>query len=167
MSSEHEKLFKAHGVHYSELWHLSYWDPLWQLIVDLMHCILEGLVPYHICNLLSLTSQSNTSTLASPIFLHNFGEVPLGTMSSKEMTQISMIPALLFSQIFSNNGQLDECFDALKKSLLHKNMGMLKFVCSTLGCMPQKAGRTLKVDYVKALLDWVSSAFIMSVVLSF
>ncbi|KAG2070289.1 hypothetical protein BDR04DRAFT_1128527 [Suillus decipiens] len=26
-SSEHEKLFKAHGMHYSELWHLPYWDP--------------------------------------------------------------------------------------------------------------------------------------------
>jgi hypothetical protein len=168
-SSEREKLFKAHDVCYSELWHLSYWDPSWQLIIDPMHCILEGLVPYYTHSLLSLTSQSNTLTLTStqPAFLHDFGEVPAGTMSSKEMTQISTIHALLVSQIVSHNEQLDKCFDALKNLLLHKNVGPLKFVCNTLGCTPQKAGRTYKVDYVKALLEWVSISFAMFIVPSF
>jgi hypothetical protein len=111
-----------------------------------------------------LTSQSNTSTSAPPAFLLDFGEVPPGTMTSKEMTQTSTVHALLTSQI---DGQLDECFDTLKKSLLSKNVGVLKFVCNTLGCMSQKAGRALKVDYAKALLEWVSSLFTMSIVLSF
>ncbi|KAG2079157.1 hypothetical protein BDR04DRAFT_943455, partial [Suillus decipiens] len=51
-SSERERLFKAHGVCYSELWHLLYWDPSWQLVIDPMHCILEGLVQHHTRNLL-------------------------------------------------------------------------------------------------------------------
>jgi hypothetical protein len=169
MSSEHEKMFKAHGVHYSKLWCLSYWDPSWQLIINPMHCILEGLVPYHTHSLLGLTSQSNTSTLTStqPAFLHDFGEVPAGTMSSKEMTQISTIHTLLVSQIISHNGQLDKCFNALKNLLLHKSVGLLKFVCNILGCTPQKAGRTYQVDYVKALLEWVSTSFTMFIILSF
>ncbi|KAG2063521.1 hypothetical protein BDR04DRAFT_1131083 [Suillus decipiens] len=58
-TSEHEKLFKAHDVHYSKLWHLTYWDPSRQLIIHSMHCLLEGLVPYHICNPLSLTSHTS------------------------------------------------------------------------------------------------------------
>ncbi|KAG2054033.1 hypothetical protein BDR06DRAFT_885012 [Suillus hirtellus] len=47
-SSEHERLFKAHGVRYSELWRLPYWDPSQQLVIDPMHCILEGLAQHHI-----------------------------------------------------------------------------------------------------------------------
>ncbi|KAG2029335.1 hypothetical protein BDR03DRAFT_881069, partial [Suillus americanus] len=37
-TSEREKLFKAHGVRYSEMWRLPYWDPSCQLVVDPMHC---------------------------------------------------------------------------------------------------------------------------------
>ncbi|KIO01265.1 hypothetical protein M404DRAFT_101753, partial [Pisolithus tinctorius Marx 270] len=51
-SADQEWLFKDHGVHYSELWHLPYWDPTCQLVINSMHCILEGLVQHHICTLL-------------------------------------------------------------------------------------------------------------------
>ncbi|KAG1740903.1 hypothetical protein EDB19DRAFT_1908216 [Suillus lakei] len=152
MSAERETLFKAHGVRYSELWHLPYWDPSWQLVVDLMHCLLEGLVPHHTHNLLGLTSGSTASASAPLTFSYDFGEVPPGTMTTKEMTQISTIQALLVSQMTISDEEA--CFDKLKNSLFHKNMGPLKFVCNTLGCMPQKAGRTFKIDYVKALLEW-------------
>ncbi|KAG2069475.1 hypothetical protein BDR04DRAFT_1128869 [Suillus decipiens] len=116
-SVERERLFKAHGMCYSELWCLSYWDPSQQLVVDPMHCLLEGLVPHHTRNLLGLTSGSTTSTCI--------------IVSDEEA-----------------------CFKKLENSLFHKNMGPLMFVCNTLGCMPQKAGRTFKIDYVKALLEW-------------
>ncbi|KIN93292.1 hypothetical protein M404DRAFT_93266, partial [Pisolithus tinctorius Marx 270] len=52
VSSADRELFKDHGVHYSELWHLPYWDPTRQLVIDSMHCILEGLVQHHIHTLL-------------------------------------------------------------------------------------------------------------------
>ncbi|KAG2738847.1 hypothetical protein P692DRAFT_20638351, partial [Suillus brevipes Sb2] len=42
-TSERARLFKDHGVRYSELWRLPYWDPSRQLVIDPMHCILEGL----------------------------------------------------------------------------------------------------------------------------
>ncbi|KIM61166.1 hypothetical protein SCLCIDRAFT_89391, partial [Scleroderma citrinum Foug A] len=51
-SAEQETLFREHGVRYSELWCLPYWDPTCQLVIDSMHCILEGLVQYHIHSLL-------------------------------------------------------------------------------------------------------------------
>ncbi|KAG2063400.1 hypothetical protein BDR04DRAFT_1131103 [Suillus decipiens] len=56
MTSECVRLFKNHGVHYSELWHLPYWDPSCQLVIDPMHCVLEGLVQHHTHNILSLTT---------------------------------------------------------------------------------------------------------------
>jgi len=55
-SSERGRLFKAHGMRYSKLWHLLYWDPSQQLAIDLMHWILEGLVQHHT---LCLTSQDH------------------------------------------------------------------------------------------------------------
>ncbi|KAK6988825.1 quinon protein alcohol dehydrogenase-like superfamily, partial [Favolaschia claudopus] len=36
-----------HGVRWSEMWRLPYWNPSRMLVIDAMHCILEGLVHYH------------------------------------------------------------------------------------------------------------------------
>ncbi|KAG2050197.1 hypothetical protein BDR06DRAFT_984109 [Suillus hirtellus] len=156
-SSEHERLFKAHGVCYSELWCLPYWDPSWQLVIDPMHCILEGLAQHHTQHLLGLTSESTTSTLPSLAFVCDFGEIPPGTMTAKEVTQISVICTLLASHVGSgDDNQLEECFDKLKSTLSHKNSRPLRFACNSLHCMPQKVGRTLKIDYVKALVDWIA-----------
>ncbi|KAG1850991.1 hypothetical protein C8R48DRAFT_612869 [Suillus tomentosus] len=154
-SSERERLFKAHGVRYSELWRLPYWDPSRQLVIDPMHCILEGLAQHHTRHLLGLTSESTTSTSPSPAFACDFGEIPPGTMTAKEVTQISAIRTLLASHVGSgDDNQLEERFDKLKSTLSHKNSGPLRFACNSLHCMPQKVGRTLKIDYVKALVDW-------------
>ncbi|PBK83607.1 hypothetical protein ARMGADRAFT_1048415 [Armillaria gallica] len=46
-AAERVEIFKKHGIRWSELWRLSYWDPTQMLIIDSMHCILEGLVHYH------------------------------------------------------------------------------------------------------------------------
>ncbi|KAG2342978.1 hypothetical protein BDR05DRAFT_976093 [Suillus weaverae] len=67
-SVECEKLFKAHGVRYSEMWCLPYWDPSQQLVIDPMHCILEGLVQHHTCSLLGLTTETHSSTSTPPAF---------------------------------------------------------------------------------------------------
>ncbi|KAH9910516.1 uncharacterized protein BXZ73DRAFT_93680 [Epithele typhae] len=42
--AERKRIFNEHGIRWSELWRLPYWDPTRQLVVDPMHCILEGLV---------------------------------------------------------------------------------------------------------------------------
>lgn len=156
-SFERERLFKSHGVRYSEMWRLPYWDPSRQLVIDPMHCILEGLAQHHSRNLLGLTTETRSSKSVLPAFSCNFGAVP-ETMSTKEKTQVSAIHTLLVSQLPAiSNDDLDEEFSKLKNSLSRKNTGSLKFVCTAVGCTPQKAGRLLKMDYVKALVEWVSS----------
>ncbi|KAJ6586082.1 hypothetical protein B0H19DRAFT_854938, partial [Mycena capillaripes] len=44
---EREAIFKKYGVRWSEVWQLPYWNPTRMLVIDAMHCILEGLVHYH------------------------------------------------------------------------------------------------------------------------
>jgi hypothetical protein len=95
-TSEQEKLFKAHSMHYSELWCLSYWDPSRQLVIDLMHCILEGLVQHYTRSLLGLTTGSTSSTLSPLTFLCDLGDMPAG-LTLKEMTQVTVIHSLLVS----------------------------------------------------------------------
>ncbi|KAG2740663.1 hypothetical protein P692DRAFT_201727802, partial [Suillus brevipes Sb2] len=125
-TSEREKLFKAHGVRYSELWRLPYWDPSRQLVIDPMHCILEGLVQHHSRSLLGLTTTTTSSSSASssspPAFSCDLGEMPPG-MTSKELTQVAAIHTFLVTQVPSD----DEDLEKLKKNLSHKNTGPLKF----------------------------------------
>lgn len=166
-TSERERLFKAHGVRYSEMWRLPYWDPSRQLVVDPMHCILEGLVQHHTRTLLGLTTVAASSTSPPPAFSCDLGEVPLGTMTTKEITQVATIRTLLVSQLSSGDDKLDNNLDKLKDSLSHKNVGPLKFVCGVLGCVPPKSGRLFKIDYVKALVEWVSSLVRHSLFASF
>ncbi|KAF8573362.1 hypothetical protein K439DRAFT_1650019 [Ramaria rubella] len=72
-STKQEKIFHLHGVRWSELWQLSYWNPTCQLVVDSMHCILEGLVRYHSMDVLELTTMSSLAKAKDiPSFDHHF-----------------------------------------------------------------------------------------------
>ncbi|PIL30391.1 hypothetical protein GSI_07577 [Ganoderma sinense ZZ0214-1] len=76
--SEQDKIFAQHGVRWSELWRLPYWDPTHQLVVDSMHCIFEGLIPYHFRDILGLTSTSARETeVLLPTFEHEFVTVDI------------------------------------------------------------------------------------------
>ena len=47
-------LYQKHGVRWSALWGLSYFDPTWSVIVDGMHNLFEGLVEFHCRNVLGI-----------------------------------------------------------------------------------------------------------------
>ena len=53
---EWDEIFMKQGVQWSEFWQLPYWDPMQMLVIDTMHCILEGLVYYHCCHVLGLST---------------------------------------------------------------------------------------------------------------
>ncbi|EIN10109.1 hypothetical protein PUNSTDRAFT_40238, partial [Punctularia strigosozonata HHB-11173 SS5] len=49
---ERKLIFKETGVRWSDLWRLPYWDPTQQLVVNGMHCLLEGIASFHYINVL-------------------------------------------------------------------------------------------------------------------
>ncbi|KAF5343964.1 hypothetical protein D9757_015004 [Collybiopsis confluens] len=51
---ERKTILKTHGVRWSSLWLLDYWDPARMLVIDSMHCILEGLVQFQCRGVLRL-----------------------------------------------------------------------------------------------------------------
>lgn len=54
-AEERAKIFEKHGIRWSELWRLPYWDPTRQLVIDSMHCLFEGLASYHFLECLHLS----------------------------------------------------------------------------------------------------------------
>ena len=163
-TAECKRLFKTYGIRYSELWQLPYWDPTRQLVVDSMHCILEGLVQHHVRNLLGLTSDnSSPPEVKPPTFHHNFD--PLDpemaaalSMTTKEITQVSAIHLLLVAQVpcADDLDHVTMFMDSLQRSLLGKNMVALQYVCRALSCVPSKTTRLYKIDYANVLVQWVS-----------
>jgi hypothetical protein len=78
--STHERnvLFSKNGVRWSPLWKLPYWDPTRQLVVDSMHCLLEGVAHFHFTELLELTDAgANAKPKLPPAFQWDFSEPSL------------------------------------------------------------------------------------------
>lgn len=163
-SGERNRLFKEHGVRWSELWRLPYWDPARQLVVDSMHCILKGLVQHHVRTLLGLTNEkASPGTASTPAFNYDFPPIDFSALSTpmtmKELTQVSVINALLVAQVPSSDddADVDEFMEQLQENLHRKNLHSLQYVCRGLDCTPTKRTRLYKADYMKALVHWVSS----------
>jgi hypothetical protein len=102
-----EKLFEEHGVRWSELWRLDYWDPTRQLVVDSMHCLLEGLVDNHVRVLLGLTTAKSSASQKGrepPAFTHQFKQYDDEFSGADEKTRrhVSQIHELLTRPIHIN-----------------------------------------------------------------
>lgn len=135
-SVERDKIFQAHGVRWSELWRLPYWDPPRQLVVDSMHCILEGLGQYHSRSLLGLTMASAlTKSPDRPAYNHTFHKAPEQTqMNEREVSHIPQIHSLLLAPVEGRDlPEIAENLMKLSDKLLTKNIRPLKFVVDDLG----------------------------------
>lgn len=166
---DQETIFSEAGVRWSELWRLTYWDPTRQLVVDSMHCVLERIVQHLVREVLILTTKSASSKAPiTPAFPQKFATVdPDDTsMSEKERKQVAKIHKLLVAPIDEAN-TFEILADRLYKSI---NQRPLEFVCQDLSCVPAQEtldivgrsgritlhSRICKIDYAKALVDWVS-----------
>jgi hypothetical protein len=95
-----DKAFQAHGVRWSEFWRLDYWDPTRQLVVDSMHCLLEGLVETHVRVLLGLTTAKEARKKSSA-FNHEFklGDDELSGVDKETKQAVMQIHELLTAPI--------------------------------------------------------------------
>ncbi|KAF8592802.1 hypothetical protein K439DRAFT_1643569 [Ramaria rubella] len=155
-AKDQDRLFAAHGVCWSELWRLPYWDPTRQLVVDSMHCILERLVQCHICDILDLSTRSaTTKPVTQSAFSFNFQQAHSDhNMADKEVKQVAQIHTLLMAPIYDEiDEEIQNQLEVLKGKLLQKTLKPLKFVCNDLGC-PLGSKRLYKSDYIKALIQW-------------
>jgi hypothetical protein len=156
---DQEKLFKANGLRWSELWRLPYWDPPRMLAVDSMHCLLEGLVQYHFREVLGLTE---TAAKVRPQIIKPFEfnfALPDDDYITQKLTfkndvkHIAQIHDLLSAPI-GEEGEDDNTYLAtLTTRLMGKNQGALRFVLNSI--TTPSASPMTKAEYAQALTNWV------------
>lgn len=134
---ERNQIFADYGVRWSELWRLPYWDPTRMLVVDSMHCILEGLVHYHCRHVLRIDAQvARAVNPEKPAYIYPWlafsADAPEAFQSFKptEVKHVKDIHRLLALPINSGDGTLSE--SQLLARLCAKNLGPLKFVSYSL-----------------------------------
>lgn len=185
-AAEQQAIFDAHGVRWSEFWRLPYWNPTRMLVVDSMHCVLEGLVHYHCRHVLKIDKKAaEAKSKPSPAFVYSWkpyvhADVPVNAQinpvkdnSRKCLKGIETIQDLLQHPFESGDGSLT--FDGLRGRLLKQPKPALRFVAWSLGIHELK--RTLvfrsedgeperrevstplnnKERYTEALMRWVSA----------
>ena len=152
-----EKLFQANGLRWSELWRLPYWDPTRMLVVDSMHCLLEGLSHYYFRYVLQLTS-SSADAKDGPAFSYPF-KLPepnnLYGIDDRELKHVVQIHTLLTGSVSVDSKDVD--FAAtLASKLSKKNKKPLAFVAESIGVKPAHCYKsTTKVELAEALTTWV------------
>ena len=150
-----DAIFNTLGVRYTELWRLPYLNPIVQLTVDPMHCLLEGLVERHFKEVLKLTlGRSRTSrTTSNPAISHQFQSLPanVSAWSEHDKIQVPELHRILLSPVDMNERV------ALVNKLSKQNLKPLIFVCESLNIKPTVSGRrVLKSDWAEVLANWVS-----------
>ena len=176
---EWNKLFSSHGVRWSPLWRLPYWDPARQLVVDSMHCLLEGLAQAHFREFLGLTTafamKAQSEVDLRPAFSHTFRSLDTPeamTLSKHDRTHTNSIQTLLTSAVDCCTEEDDrlhvaEYIARLETKLMNKNCAALRFVAEGLQLEPLRredttsitqkvvGGKIRKIHWVNALVEWV------------
>jgi hypothetical protein len=171
---DRSRILNNHGVRWSELWRLPYWDPTRMLVIDSMHCLLEGLVHYHCRRVLELSS-SKSSPPRQPVHQHAFSypwpkydpaslHNDYHVRNVREERQISNIQSVLMHNLTVPHS---ESLSQLKHTLLAYNKSPLKFVWHSLG-LPNQVLRinqdgsttaipaTTKEHFARLLINWVN-----------
>lgn len=156
-SKKRSSIFDSTGVRWSELWSLPYWNPVRQLAVDPIHCIFEGIIQRHVCDILELTTvKAKAKPDQENAFTYNFSTPDPSGCQDKILKQIEQIHQLLLAPLYDTsmaNPSVDVFFKPLEKKLMQKNKPALKFVCADIGIETEDT----KSKYVSALITWVRS----------
>ena len=159
-----------HGVRWSPLWRLPYWNPCRQLVVDSMHCLLEGLVKFHCLQALGLTAAAaNNIPTHPPAFSWPFTLPSLSEAtdvsqpwSEKDVKDIEKVQAALTAELCDEDDiAVDPAVRSssqLEKFLERHIHRSLEFVLSDVGGKADgggRGGKARKIDIAHALVQWV------------
>lgn len=160
------RLFKAHGFRWSQLWRLPYWDPSRMLVVDPMHCLLEGVFQFHFREVLKLTSLSAKEVIEElPAFEYPFPLPNPANLTADEhkltpddLQQITQIHRLLVAPL-DDTVSLNQSLLELTRRLNNKRCAPLAYVAKSIQASPsvrdERGKRITKIQWATGLVDWV------------
>lgn len=152
-------IFNEYGVRWSELWRLPYWNPVRQLVVDVMHCILENNCSYHFRELLALTRKSadTRSPPEPPAFYNPFTdfddleEDTITVLGKEGRNQILLAHKALTQTV----DEADTEFTTLQARLKTCKIVTLAVLCRDVSIECESYDQNKKAQFVEALVTWV------------
>lgn len=137
-AEEKEEIYKTHGVRYSKLLDLSYFDPLRSVVLDVMHNMLLGNLKRHCMKVWGMDTQVEGGD----------GAMPLASLSATE-------EEIARGQLVLRTG-MDEKGKQIKLEEL--SVGVLQRLCIEKCIFQHVARKRVKAPLCQALNDWVSSS---------
>lgn len=127
------KLFHKHGVRWSELLRLPYWDPTRSVIVDSMHNLFLGVVQYHVRTIVGMDIPAENR------YIHNTDEMDEDDAEGdNNMDDLTVIrEAAKIEKLLSA--------DPTAKKLERRGKPALRLVCQTRGVDQESWGATKKL----------------------
>jgi hypothetical protein len=133
------------------------------LVVDPMHCLLEGLAQHHFRVVLGLSESAAAKSMEDMVLpfqfqfsLPNQEYIDKFLQGRNDAKHISQIHDQLLSPMGKEGDDDDANFFALQKRLLQKNLGALRFVLDSINIQPPPRQNS-KLQCAEALINWVSS----------
>lgn len=174
-TQEQDEIFENYGIRWSELWRLPYWDPTRMLVIDAMHCILEGLVHYHCRHVLHLKSHSEPrqEKQQGPAFVYPWMAYdPACTSQAERLKNVKeeIQVGLIQHDLSLSMDNTHESISSLKRKLSTRNKAPLHFVWKSLNLPSELTQRDSngknhvvsakkKEHYIELLVGWVSHKF--------
>jgi hypothetical protein len=158
-----DMLFSQNGIRWTELWRLPYWNPTRMLVVDPMHCLLEGLAQFHFRKVLKLTT-TDAEFKPAPVVAFEYAfpsptsttMVNLVDMTEDEVKQISQIQVQLVSPV-DETLEIEARNALLTARLERKKKKSLIYVTESLGLSIPPNKRSTRLQYAQTLTSWVGS----------
>ena len=146
---------------WTELWRLPYWNPPRMLVVDPMHCLLEGLAQFHFRKVLKLTTtDAEVKPAPAVAFEYVFPSpqsttmVDFGDLTEDEVKQIAQIQVQLVSPL-DEALELEASSTLLTARLERKKKKPLIYVTESLGLSIPPNRPSTKLQYAQTLTSWV------------
>ena len=131
-------IFERYGVRWSSFWLLDYWDPTRMLVIDAMHCVLEGIVHYHCRHVLRLDGAVRQTNAEGKQYAFDWPWTPYDDESTPESLKLDrkhiytvakIQDALCFAIEGNGSLSLDQLWTRIDNGSV---LGSLKFVAHTL-----------------------------------
>ena len=84
------RIFAAHGIRWSELWRLSYFDPVAMVIVDGMHTLFERVVSYHCRTILGIDHAESEEQIVTPAQLVSAKTLLASNLSQSKLKTLTV-----------------------------------------------------------------------------
>jgi hypothetical protein len=152
-------IFDTYGVRWTEFWRLPYWNPTRQLVVDAMHCILEGITHHYFRECMGLVEKPAPATAPIPAYTYDF-KMPHPAdkthgLQRTEVDEVYAIHSLLQKPIKDNEVNWTD----LGTRLALKHAKSIRFVCDDLKLnytFNNSTRRVTRKQLAGLLVNWVS-----------